>query len=288
MPDKIFLKNLLKRNIQTVLSHDSICAIWSPTRNWGDAISPILIEFISGKKPILFDKYTLNPMNRPVYTTTGSILDNDHVNRHIKNVNIWRIGFISKKERLRKKPKSIASVRGPLTREILLNQDIECPEVYGDPALLFPLFYKPEKEKRFKLGIVPHYVDKNNNIIDQFEDDSDVLIIDIEAPIQAVVDQICTCENIASSSLHGVIASDAYGVPSIWIEISNEVFGDGFKFKDYFQSVGREDMKPFKVSEDVSLDDLLDTFYNYRIDIDLKTLLDSCPFTDETIMIKSM
>jgi len=281
MPDLNFFKNLLIRNIQAILRQNSIYAIWSPTANWGDAISPILIKSLSGKNPILVDKFTLNLLKRPVFTATGSILGNAHVERHLKETNIWGIGFISKDERLKGEPKSILSVRGPLTRDILLEQDIQCPEIFGDPALLFPLFYRPDLNKRYKLGIIPHYTDKDSDTLNQFKGNQDILIIDIESPINLVVDQINMCENIASSSLHGVIASDAYGVPSTWIELSKNVAGEGFKFRDYLKSVCREEQEPFRLSRNTSFDDLMDTFYDYRIEIDIKALLKSCPFSND-------
>jgi hypothetical protein len=39
-----------------------------------------------------------------------------------------------------------------------------------------------------------------------------------------------------SSSLHGVIVSHAFGVPSIWMASSKPLHGDGVKFDDYFAS----------------------------------------------------
>ena len=54
----------------------------------------------------------------------------------------------------------VVAVRGPLTRQRMLSLSIDCPPVYGDPALLVPLVHPRRSETtRRKLGIVPHYKD---------------------------------------------------------------------------------------------------------------------------------
>ena len=53
--------------------------------------------------------------------------------------------------------------------------------------------------------------------------------------IEHVIDQICECDFIFSSSLHGIIFSHSLGIPAIHLE--NIVLMDdteNFKFKDYY------------------------------------------------------
>ena len=65
---------------------------------------------------------------------------------------IWGAGAIDDEEPLRIKPKKVLAVRGPKTREYLLKNGVECPAVYGDPAMLIKYFYYPKIQKNYKLG----------------------------------------------------------------------------------------------------------------------------------------
>lgn len=223
-----------------------------------------------------------NPKNaspsKEIYIVVGSIL-----HQVDKNAVVWGAGFISEKSRLREKPKSICAVRGPLTREIILKQGLDCPEIYGDPALLYPKFYNPPKEKHYKLGIVPHFADQSSYLLDRFRGNEEVLLINVNGGINKFINDICSCDRIASSSLHGIIAADAYGVPATWINFSDKVIGNGFKFRDYFSSVGRKNNVPLAITENTSLQEIFESFQEYKIEIDLDELLSVCPFREESI-----
>lgn len=308
------------------MEQEKLFVRWWDSKNWGDALNPVLIKKISGldvvwcdypkyikllnalySKSNLLEKYQdlTNPItmsllsfgdyvikkgnslirrflshkqgkplpSQEVFLVIGSILH--QVDR---NAVIWGAGFISERSRFREKPKKICAVRGPLTRQIILKQGLDCPEIYGDPALLYPKFYSPPKEKKYKLGIVPHFVDQNSCLLDKFRDKDDILVIDVKGEINTFVDNINSCEKIASSSLHGIIVADAYGIPSSWINFSNKIIGDGFKFRDYFASVGRKTCHPLNISSKTSLREIFDYFEEYKINIDLDKLLSVCPF----------
>ena len=275
---KYIFKSVYKTT-KILLDKEVILAIGSDkSKNWGDALNPILIQKISGKPILIVTQHTYNIRNKSVYSVIGSTLRQANANNcgH-KNLVVWGTGFISSQDRLKVQPKEICAVRGPLTRELLLKQGYKCPDIYGDPALLYPKYYKPELRKKYKLGIIPHLIDKKEIFLRNFQNDPDILIIDVFSGINNFVDQICICEKIASSSLHGIIAADAYGVPSTWIKFSDNVTGNGFKFFDYFKSVGRTDGKPLVIQENSSIDDILETFYRYRLDIDLSELWEACP-----------
>lgn len=266
-------------NLQ-MLHCKKINTLWWDKRNWGDALNPVLIRSLSGLKPFQFYPDTINPKNEPIYTVIGSILGREILTheRIVKNTVVWGTGFIAESERLFGIPRQVCAVRGPFTRENLLKTGIKCPEVYGDPALLYPRIYKPTLPKKYKLGIIPHYADKGTGLLKNFKNIPEIRIIDIEDSINMVVDQICSCQHIASSSLHGIIASDAYGIPSVQIKFSDNVYGGNFKFRDYFGSVRRTFEDPLIMAENTTIDDIFDRFTHYRIDIELEALLDACPF----------
>lgn len=252
-----------------------IVAFWftGKLNNWGDALNPILIRKMTGKKVLLSTMiYPIGVKN--VYWVIGSILGNFIG----KNQVVWGSGVISENITFEQKPKKILAVRGPLTRKILIAQGIDCPEIYGDPAMLYPLFFKPEIEKRYNLGLIPHYTDIDSPLLDKFRQNSDILIINILHDIDKVIEDICSCKNIASSSLHGIIASDAYGIPSTWVKLSDNVIGNGFKFYDYFESVGRTGEKCMIITENTTANEIHSNIKDYKLTVDLNVLISTCPF----------
>ncbi|WP_406657768.1 polysaccharide pyruvyl transferase family protein [Methanolobus sp. ZRKC2] len=275
---RCFLYNIkVKIRSNKIFLNDFITVWWwdAGKDNWGDALNPFLVEYISGKKPLKSDCFFPSLKINPTYSVIGSILEKAS---NKEKLIIWGSGFLYETGQLNKEPLKIAAVRGPLTRNIILNQGIECPEIYGDPALLLPRYYFPKRTKKYKLGVIPHHIDQDNSLIDNFRSNKDVLIIDILGDIHEFVDDICSCENVASSSLHGLIAADSYGVPSVWIKLSDKILGDGFKFRDYYLSIKKEDVSPMIIDESTTVENICAKAQKNMIQLDLDKLLDSCPF----------
>lgn len=260
---------------------NSFFAKWRVIENHQDLFNPITMNLLSVVDHI--QQYLASNLlgwdkkqkifSQDIYLVVGSILHQTN-----RNSIIWGSGFLSETYRMREKPRKICAVRGPLTREIILNQGINCPEIYGDPALLYPVFYTPPEKKIYKLGLIPHYREQDLPLLTKLRNYPDVKIISITGGIEKVVDDVCSCEYIASSSLHGLIIADAYGIPSTWIKLSDNLIGKGFKFRDYFASVRRKEIPPLIINNDTTLQMIYDHYPNYRIDIDLDKLLSVCPF----------
>ena len=246
---------------------------------YGDLLSKYLVEKISGKhaKWILPNKQPWYKLNKTHYLSTGSILA--QATRHSI---VWGSGIVDRKMKIAKS--TFFAVRGPETRKVLIEQGYDCPEVYGDPAILLSDLYLPEIEKKYEVGIIPHYVDFKK-VSAEYHNMEGVQVIDLMTlDIEKTTDEILACEKIISSSLHGVIVPHTYGIPAIWIQFSNNVFGDNIKYYDYFTSVGINAYE-IPVNEKMQLDYLLSHFEKVQalpeknIIEDLKKdLMEHCPF----------
>jgi len=205
------------------------------SNNIGDVLNEYLFEKVFQKKAVSY-RDVLNLGIPPVYSFIGSVLDNSAV----KNLTVMGSGFKSASSKMLVNPKKVISCRGPLTRGKLISMGAEVPEIYGDPAILLPLFYNPDVEKKYKMGLIPHYVDKDLEIVKKWSGNSEVKHIDVFSNMETFVTDLKSCEFTISSSLHGVILSHAYGIPSAWAPLSDKLVGGGFKFNDYYQSVNAE------------------------------------------------
>ena len=237
-------------------------------RNWGDDINYYFIRELTHRPVVTIYNFRLaRRFKFKNYLCIGSLLGMpDYTNE--KTI-VWGAGSLGEIKGV--SPRKICAVRGKLTRNIILERGIECPEVYGDPALLLPRFYRPNfrRERRegrlrggeqsegwkelrkYRMGIIPHVIDLKHPVVEEIrKEHPEILIIDLEhyKKWTDVIDQICSCECILSSSLHGLIVSDAYGIPNCWIKLSGKILGGYFKYQDYASSVGRELVEPLQIS----------------------------------------
>jgi pyruvyltransferase len=132
-------------------------------------------------------------------------------------------------------------------------------------------------EKKYRIGIIPHYVDKDHPWVRRQRNARGVRVIDIESDIEDFVRAVVSCEAILSSSLHGLICADAYGLPATWIRLSNLLDGGNFKFRDYRQSIGADDPVPTQINERTTLGEASRHAAPEHLRIDLRKLLLSFP-----------
>lgn len=214
--------------------------------NFGDFLVPYILDRTTTKKyrwvrPNKNKKFKF--LKKRHFIIIGSIL-----RLSTTHSVIWGAGIIYS-EAVVPKAKFLA-VRGPRTRQRLLDLGHNVPERFGDPALLLALFHFAMKDKKkYRLGIIPHFLDYEN-VVTAYRDLTDVKVINLltNNP-QEVIDQILECDLILSSSLHGIIVPHALHIPTLWMRISDKLFGDDVKFHDYFESIGIFDppIIPYKI-----------------------------------------
>lgn len=231
-------KNLFSSDFADYLLEDPILLYYSDfSKNWGDYINPFLVQKVTGK-PVVSYKRIYNIKNRKKLFGVGSILHHPGLQDSI----IWGSGFIYPPKKMHGVPSEILALRGKKSAEIFNSLGVSHNNVFGDPALLFPKFYNPDQEVKYKIGIIPHYselADFENSA--QLREIEDVQIISPMVPnneVYKIIKQIKECEIIISSSLHGLILADAYQKPSLRFNYSNKLVGGDFKFEDYYSGVG--------------------------------------------------
>lgn len=244
--------------------------------NLGDDINIPLLEALTGKKVIHISQSKL--WRIPRLLCIGSIIEDFSSEKSI----IWGSGCIYGNKIIKAIPKKVCAVRGELSRQVLLKQGIPCPKIYGDPALLLPYIYAPHVEKKYKYGFIPHVVDYDLPHVKDFrEKHPEILFIKFRdyKSWQDVIEQINSCENIISSSLHGLIISDAYGIPNVRVIFSNQIIGGDFKFKDYFSGVDRQYIDPFDCRNEIRLDIIVQELEKYNpVTYDPQELLKAFPY----------
>ena len=286
--DIVFLKERDKLFIYSWMSYEKGRMVHN---NWGDDINKFFIESISDfhvKDITPSVLYKIIPVK--AYTCIGSIIGNFPARYY----EVWGSGIIEEGKHLLSLPKKVHSVRGPLTRQELMTKGIECPEIYGDPALLISRYYRPSFEKKYKLGIIPHYTDVDNPALSDFcRKHPEVLIIKMQDynDWHDVPREICSCSRIISSSLHGLIIADSYRVPSAWARFSDKIQGGNFKYVDYFMSVGRTETTPFYVKNESDIEKIIiDSKFSIAPNdkINYRGVFDACPFKERLIDYKNM
>ncbi len=207
--------------------------------NLGDYLAVPICDFMLKKKGIDIDK----PISckKHLFTVGSAGL------RSFQNATMWGTGIMydglrgawwEKYWDASHRQLDIRAVRGPLTREVFLRLGHKCPEIYGDPGILMPLIYKPTIPKfKKEFAIIPQYT-REIELRSYYPDDN--LISMCTNDYKAVIDKIVSCKIVYSSSLHGIILAESYGVPAIFFrQVSSKI---DFKYKDYYASTGRFDV----------------------------------------------
>ena len=220
--NKFILLNPFKRANKGIVNLN----FWEDRDNLGDLLSPIIVQYMLS---IRSKGWQAKDNNQYIHLyAIGSI-----ITAGLQDCVIWGSGFLTpnKIKRLKGRNLDIRAVRGPLTQVILLDNGFRCPSIYGDPAIFLPLIYSPKiKSKKYKFGVIKHLMSEHESYGD------DVCYINIMTKdYKNFVDNLMQVECVISSSLHGIIIAESYGIPAVLLRPSHDLF----KYYDWYYSTLR-------------------------------------------------
>ena len=193
---------------------------WHQDPNFGDLLTPLVLP-----------KYGIAPILKPVSTIdvigVGSIvsaLPADYAGV------IWGTGSFGTEEALPKDARVLA-LRGRDSWEKYGKPDVQA---LGDPGLLVSQVVRAPARPKFRLGLVAHFTHRQLPIIRELlRNNPDIQEIDVSGPPRRVIKQIASCQAVVTTSLHGLITADSYGIPAAWALPEPVITGGEFKFLDH-------------------------------------------------------
>ncbi len=221
--------------------------------NFGDVLTPLLLDYFNVR-------CEWAPAEKADLAGIGSICEK--IPADFRGV-IWSSGNLRETHRNHFPAARVVALRGKLTHErttCAANADI----VLGDGGLLCNLL-APQVRKRYKLGIIPHYVDQDHEVLQDLAKRSrDICLIDICDEPRVLIQNVAQCEFILSSSLHGLVLADSLGIPNRWLQAYGDVLGEGFKFRDYYSVYEIDRPEPLVIRTTDSLETLLPQIGSYH------------------------
>lgn len=230
-PVKILLRNRYTREGAIAKKNRVNLERFRDKVNLGDYLSEVICEYMLAEKSMGFS----DPADGTKHLmAVGSILGG----RGDFDVVVWGSGIMNfsavcalYRRKLYQKL-DIRAVRGPLTRTALQQIGISCPEVFGDPAVLMPRIYPRKAVGSGKTVYIPHYLTDFSDCGGTCE------CLDIKTEdYKGFIDQMCTADKVISSSLHGIILAEAYGIPSVFLNQNRD--REILKYFDWYYSTGR-------------------------------------------------
>jgi pyruvyltransferase len=210
--------------------------------NLGDWLPPLLIERLFAYRMLH------SPTSRADLVATGSVLETVFrkswkrpLYGRFSPVVLWGPGFIAEGDVLKPHRIDPLMVRGPKSGARIEGWS---NGIVGDPVLLADRILRgPKPQKQYAYGIIPHISDQTHESITELAKDlgqeGKVTIIDLSAPIDDVLFEIASCERVISTSLHGLVVADSFGISNLWIKAGDGLLGGSWKFLDYFAGINR-------------------------------------------------
>jgi hypothetical protein len=177
---------------------------------------------------------------------------------------VWGSGLME--ERPRSLPHAtVLAVRGHHTRDLL---DAPASVALGDPGLLISR-HLPRPSVRWELALVPHGHHRDHpglaGLVARGGDR--VRVVNVHQRAQHAARHIAACRAVITTSLHGLVTADAYGIPAVWTVLDPPLGGGDFKFRDYESVVSPGRTRFLEFSDDLSVDDILRAAWSVNADL---------------------
>lgn len=217
---------------------------WNGKENFGDRLSADVVAHVSGR-PVAWA-----PADEAELFAVGSILA--HARQGLKHGAdravrpwVWGTGLMAPLKTDFLEKIRIAALRGPLTVALLDQPDLPL----GDPGLLAAEALGKRPEATDRIGLVLHMSQRlSPALAERIRTDGRFRLINVRDPDHmAVVAAIGSCRHVISSSLHGLIVADSFGVPNTWLDARGIHKCAALKFHDYAISVGRVLGRPIAI-----------------------------------------
>lgn len=203
----------------------------------------------------------------------------------------------------------VTSTRGPISRRILGEQNGVGAGGYGDPVWLLPRMFAPKVEKRYDLGVIIHLSDladrgfeanpksdaRRYDIPDSLS--GSIKLINTVTPVsldglRERIEMILSCRRIVSTSLHGMVIAETYGIPCLYysprgraVEVQMSKLDEtqiDLRLADFYRGVGRTELPIFVQPRDKQPDwdglvSAIDRNWQQITDYDDQPLIDAFP-----------
>ncbi|WP_274426443.1 polysaccharide pyruvyl transferase family protein [Chelativorans sp. YIM 93263] len=221
--------------------------------NFGDELTIPLLERLFGVSAVPV------AMHDAELLAVGSILDSYSRARWPRRVltrifrlrpsdlHVWGSGFMLE-DSTANWPANlfVHAVRGVLTANRLSQFD----GPIGDPGILASQIVSRPRPTA-SVALVPHFVDEEHVRTLALPEHWKVVNPDNEA--LPTVKEIASAELVVSSSLHGLIVADSFGIPAIWARSVNDLYKrSDFKFHDHASARDEPFNAPTSYSELIS------------------------------------
>jgi len=217
---------------------------WDGHPNFGDDLTPWLLP-----------NYGVLPIHRVASRAglagVGSILEFLPADW---NGVVWGSGLMRGEPHPLKNARMLA-VRGHLTRELVGAPD---DVALGDPGILVGRL-RPRPERRWDVALVPHGHHRSHAPFLALAEAAGyrVRVVNVHQTAERVVREIGASRAVVTTSLHGLVTADAYGIPAVWTTLEPQLSGGAFKFHDYESVITPGATRFMRFDPGMSLTDVL-------------------------------